>query len=396
MNIKFFFKKNFNFYLFAFLLFILAVPITLFGWNVTGGVNSFGASLSLASNKYGSIATNNPTSTPTIHYYSLIYNKYGIARPVGIAIDANGDIWVASTKGLTELNSSGAIINTASEIYYFPYTVGSVLDNIAIDANGNIYTISYDSDFGKKRINKYNSSITTLISNIPYSSSCFAIGPKGNIWNANSNSRFAPYSHGAFYKFNSNGIKKSLTYYKNGNTTYSIAIDANGNVWLANANGTIIIINHLNPHAGYVINYKNKTGDIPYDIAIGKNGNVWVSNYGVGTITELTYSGAVKNTYAVGRNASNAKSIAIDANGNVWVVYQNADNKDGMVAELNYRNGDIMNTYTLKRNFDPNRIAIDANGNVWVTGYNAGEIAKISSAAKGPQYFPYSGPQYPY
>lgn len=61
--------------------------------------------------------------------------------------------------------------------------------------------------------------------------------------------------------------------------------------------------------------------------------------------------------------------------------------------------GTILNTYALPTNFFANQIAIDANGDVWVAtnspaaGY---AVAEIVSAAAGPQYFPYSSPQYPY
>lgn len=54
-----------------------------------------------------------------------------------------------------------------------------------------------------------------------------------------------------------------------------------------------------------------------------------------------------------------------------------------------------MKNYTLIKHFDPNAIAIDKNGNIWVAGVVIGEIAEIKSATNGPQYFPYSGPQYP-
>lgn len=48
--------------------------------------------------------------------------------------------------------------------------------------------------------------------------------------------------------------------------------------------------------------------------------------------------------------------------------------------------------------------AIDKSGNVWVTNYGNGtpgagsaesNVQEYMGAAKGPQYFPYSGPQWP-
>ncbi len=41
-------------------------------------------------------------------------------------------------------------------------------------------------------------------------------------------------------------------------------------------------------------------------------------------------------------------------------------------------------------------MTIDASGNVWATNYPFSTISKIVGLATGPQYFPYTGPQWPW
>ena len=63
--------------------------------------------------------------------------------------------------------------------------------------------------------------------------------------------------------------------------------------------------------------------------------------------------------------------------------------------------GTVIGTYNGNK---PYGIAIDESGNAWVTNIGNGTVGMASGdsnvmeymgAAKGPQYFPYSGPQWP-
>ena len=152
-------------------------------------------------------------------------------------------------------------------------------------------------------------------------------------------------------------------------------------------------------------------GSFPEGVAIDPTGNIWVVNKGNGTqgtvagdssITELSPSGATIGTYAVG---SYPEIVAIDSAGNVWVTNGygrgGVDQTESSVTELSSC-GALTHTYIT--GFQPYGISIDKSGNVWVTNYGngtAGTIATESNvqeymgAAKGPQYFPYSGPQWP-
>ena len=80
--------------------------------------------------------------------------------------------------------------------------------------------------------------------------------------------------------------------------------------------------------------------------------------------------------------------IAIDSSGNAWVT----DSQHNNVIELGV-SGTTIGTYSVGS--APIGIAIDASGNVWVANANSNNVTELVGVAKGPQYFPYTGPQFP-
>ncbi|MGD0887128.1 MAG: hypothetical protein ABSA46_19975, partial [Thermodesulfovibrionales bacterium] len=91
-------------------------------------------------------------------------------------------------------------------------------------------------------------------------------------------------------------------------------------------------------------------GANPSGIAIDASGNVWVADQGSNTVTELNSGGTLLGNFAVGNNPS---AIAIDASGNVLVANQGSNT----VTELN-SGGAVLGTFTVGTN--PSGIAIDA------------------------------------
>ncbi len=99
-----------------------------------------------------------------------------------------------------------------------------------------------------------------------------------------------------------------------------------------------------------------------------------------------------------------AGGIAIDSAGNVWMTNGygvGGTPTNSSVMEQN-SSGKLIHTYATF--FQPYEIAIDPSGNVWVTNYGNGtaglgmtdsNVQEYIGAAKGPQYFPYLGPQWP-
>ncbi len=315
-----------------------------------------------------------------------IKGLYGgdIFFPSGIAIDASGKIWVTGLDGsLSELLNNGTTIAI--------YSVGSRLEGVAIDANGNVWGVDNSKD--------YEGNFDVIeISPPPYYTYCFgnnciipsgiypvgsypagiAIDASGNVWVTNFTSVTELSPTGTTIGTYSEGLMTSLY--------GGIAIDASGNAWVCSPGSSIT---ELSPTGTTIATYPSTGTSIAtysggcFTLAIDPSGNIWAT--GSNTVTKLSPAGITIGVYTVGQNPA---GIAIDASGNVWVT----NNGSGTVTELNI-DGKTIGTYRV--GVDPRGIAIDGAGNVWVANSGDGTITKIPGIAKGPQYFPYTGPQFP-
>jgi hypothetical protein len=134
----------------------------------------------------------------------------------------------------------------------------------------------------------------------------------------------------------------------------SVATDATGNVWIANA-GSPNSVTKLNPTGaplsgagGYTLSSLNK----PSAIAIDLNGNAWVANSGTADVTRISGSDGTGTTISGGK--LNAPfSLSVDGSNNVWVANQG----DGSITEIN-NNGTLTN-YPGTGVSVPSAIAID-------------------------------------
>ncbi len=317
-----------------------------------------------AVNSYGeSFPSNSVYAVADEYIYSV--GKW----PEGIAIDSSGNVWVANYDDATisELNSSGITVGT--------YNVGWYPEGIAIDSSGNVWIAN------AVNVLEFNSSGATIGTyGIGLADNAIAIDSAENVWIVNGNSNTVT-------KFNSSGI--TIGTYGVGNTPKGIAIDGSGNIWTTNfcgndfscnSNGTVTELNS----SGITIGTYG-VGRYPEGIAIDSSGNVWVANNENNTVTELNSSGITMGTYTVGWFP---EGIAIDALDNVWV----ANWGDGTLTEIN-SSGITVGTYTVGSS--PEGIAIDSSGNVWVTDYGDNAVDELTGITKGPQYFPYAGPEFP-
>jgi len=99
----------------------------------------------------------------------------------------------------------------------------------------------------------------------------------------------------------------------------ALALDASGNVWVANyggSSGVTILSNTGTPAAGSPFTGGGTIVN-PTAIAIDPSGNAWLINGGY-FLTELTAGGASVNNYT-GNGLVNSYGLAIDGSGNIWV-----------------------------------------------------------------------------
>ncbi len=353
----------------------------------------------------------------------------------GNAIDSAGNVWVANTgngnpgtaigdSNITKLSPSGVVIGT--------YVAGTFPIGIAIDKSGNVWVENYGAGTGTgtagiapgdsnvTELSPSGAVIGTYVAGT-YPAGGIAIDTSGNVWVTNWGSASGtPGVPGtAIGDANVTELSPSgavIGTYVAGSSPGGIAIDSTGNIWVANkGNGTVGLgqldsnVTELSPSGATIGTYV--AGSYPEGLAIDPTGNVWVVNKGNGisgtaagdsNVTKLSSSGATIGTYTVG---SYPEIVAIDSAGNVWVTNGygrgSISQADSSVSELS-PSGAVIRTFVT--GYQPYSIAIDKSGNVWVTNFGNGSAGTASTdsnvqeymgAAKGPQYFPYSGPQWP-
>src|SRR6266852_698573 len=208
-------------------------------------------------------------------------------EPVGVAIDAGGNVWAAnpgnprgSGNSVTELTSGGGLVgNFAPSGANFQDPLG-----VAIDAGGNVWVASNGGN-----------SVTELSSSGGLVANFAPIGP-------------------------------------NFGGPHQVAIDAGDKAWVTNFFGDSVT--ELSSSGGLVGNFAPSGANFnrPYQVAIDSGGNVWVANNGGNSVTELNSSGGLVGNFAPsGANFKNPVGVATDAGGNVWVANAGGDSVSELV-----------------------------------------------------------------
>jgi len=209
----------------------------------------------------------------------------GFRGVLGIAIDGSNNVWAVGLSGVSVLPSG-------TQHFGNPFGVGGeTAGNIAIDGNG-IAWIETPGGFGGYQITvgAFNSSGTAL-SGSPY------IVDKTTVENP---SLFIP----------------------------GVAIDANDNVWTASPSGVTELPYGL-PQTPVSFSVDNSgctsplAGEYPgcvLGVAVDGNGNVWMAN-SRGYVSELSSNGTLLSPLGFnGAPNQNYFRIAIDGGGDVWVM----------------------------------------------------------------------------
>jgi len=180
-----------------------------------------------------------------------------------------------------------------------------------------------------------------------------------------------------------------------------LALDASGNVFVANFNGfnggNIGTVSELTASSAFTVG-SNFTAagaafNQPQALALDTAGNIWVSNCGTscsgsgnsGSVSELTAGSGYatgNNFAAVAALFNNPLGIALDASSNVWTVNFTGVLNTGSVSELT-----AASSYLTGLNFaaggaafsNPGSIAFDSAANVWVA--NSGSVGELTASS---------------
>jgi len=197
-----------------------------------------------------------------------------------------------------------------------------------------------------------------------------AIDAYGDVWLAN-------FSAGTVSEIGPNGaplteLGDAGIGYPVGTGPSSIAFDLSGNAWVVNEQGNNIDV--LNPQGQFVLGSPLSTGtsSSPTTVAIAPtNGSAWVSIDGG--------SGVVKQWDAVGAETSSSgfpvgntpSGVAVDAAGYVWVANEGANS----VTQLSPA-GALVSTNTTDFS-GPETVAVDPSGNIWVTNQSGTAVTEL-------------------
>jgi hypothetical protein len=227
------------------------------------------------------ISSSGVTLSPVNGYgYSNGYGFGLIQTPLGLAVDASNNIWVADTAGnsVAEFSNSGQILSGSTG-----FTGGGVGSpyNVAIAASGSAWI----TNSSPQDLSELSSTGVALSPAIGFTGPGFsggggvAVGRSGEIWVV-SVGGVSP----QVAKFSATGALLSGTGYvgggvKAGQGSTSIAIDGDGNAWLPlyNKPGIVELTS-----AGVPLSGDNGLGggvaQFPNSIVIDGSGDVWVAN----------------------------------------------------------------------------------------------------------------------
>jgi streptogramin lyase len=203
-----------------------------------------------------------------------------------------------------------------------------------------------------------------------------AIDAAGNAWVANALSAVVS-------KFSPSGVPASAAGFPGIglHESFGIAIDVSGNAWVTNQQS---VAGADNQHSGSVSEfspsgvelsgYGYTAGGIyyPQAAAADSNGDLWFADYGSSSATLLASDGsAISGSSGYGYNQLPFTSaVALDASHNAWFAAHGAAVKvspAGVVTSLSCCN-------------EPAGIAVDQTGNIWIADYGAFAIVELSSA----------------
>jgi len=248
----------------------------------------------------------------------------GLVNPVGVAIDPNGNLFIADDQ---------ASVNSQPGIVYelpadgsgqgAPVTGLADPTSLATDAAGNLYI----SDTGNLEIFEMP---TDPNASWPTSPELSAIGPitsdgAGNVYT------FAPGDH-TIYKLPT-GLSGESPFASALNSPAGIAADFAGHVYVSDAgNNNIVKFNPDGSSAGVLASVQN-----PGPITVDAGGNLYVVN----TAGNLyTIPAGTTTALQVGSGLTNASGLAIDGKGNIYY----ADINNHQVKKISPSGGYFLNT----------------------------------------------------
>jgi len=239
--------------------------------------------------------------------------------------------------------------------------------SVAVDRQGNIYTLENVGGLGATKVVKITPTGSTsvistgsLVVNNAYS---IAVDGEGNVYIADT-FYHAPPVEGRIVKVTPSGVASELS---SGGLGFfqprNMVVDSAGNVYVADTNSNRIV--KVAPDgSATILNLGGLTVSFPYAVALNAAGDLYIADYGNSRIVELTAGGSASVVAAI--TGSVPTSLAVDGAGNLYVVdFQNKAHILKIAPGSSPRNLSTGNL-TLQQSYS---VAADEKGNVYIVVY---------------------------
>ena len=394
-------------------IFLLVIEASSsFGTDTTPPVISVPSNITVKATSAGGTVVNypEPTATDDVGVTSLSMTVASFSAPYGAAVDGSGNIYVADRDNDTirKITSSGVVTTLAGRAGISGSSDGtgsaarfSNPSGVAVDASGNIYL----ADTGNHTIRKITSSgvVTTLAGSARISGSADGTGsaarfnnPSGVAVDASGNVYVADASQGTIRKVSSSAVVTTVAGSFAGPS--GIAVDGSGNIYVAGTDSCVI--RKISSSGAVAVlagsdlcGSADGTGSAatffsPFGVAVDATGNIYVADTTNNIIRKITSSGVVTtlagralisgSSDGSGRPAmfNYPNSVAVDGSGNIYV----ADTRNNAIRKIT--TSGVVSTFagSAASFSNPCGVAVDGNGNVYVADTGNNTIRKITSS----------------
>ncbi len=312
----------------------------------------------------------------------------GVDTPGDVAVDSQGNVWVANYFGGVVSKFSPTGVPAAPQ--GFPGAGLEESYGITVDAQDSAWVTNYNSVTAANNshsgsISKFSAAGTELsgagytVGGVYYPIS-IAADSNGTIWVANhSNSSASLLANDGSALSGSGGYAASQLPF-----TTSVAPDGNHKAWFGVQGAAVRVTS-----SGVAANFACCTD--PSGVAVDQAGNIWLADYSGYSIVELTSSGVVANKLSTLAASTAPQGLAVDGAGNIWTsnYYGNSISKIiGASATMASPAAGYGRDAPLD---EPYGIAIDASGNLWLSNSGDMTITQIIGLAS-PIKTPLLGP----
>ena len=236
----------------------------------------------------------------------------GLTNPQGVAVDGQGNLYIADTGDSMIKEWSGGSLQMLSNAQNAPAAV-------AVDGHGNVYI----ADTGKHAIEVFNAAnnptLTPLVSGLSNPSGV-AVDGQGNVY-------FSDTGNNVIDEWNAaNGMTTPPGLSGLSGPT-GVAVDAEGNVYFADSGQNSIM--EWNAASG-LSTLPNVSGlSDPTGVAVDGQGNVYIADTGTNSIKEWN-AGSASLATLVFTGLSSPMGVAVDGQGNIYI----ADTNDSVIKKL--------------------------------------------------------------